>query len=234
METRALGRSGGLCCGLCRRHGEGEIDYGRVHGREGPTERAWTPVVLAIRCPHALHCAPVTPLQGRAEGPRAKDEPRAKAAAAKAKALRPKTGVGVFVTSAAHPGCILLGVRKGSDGAGTYALPGGHVEFGESWEETARRETREETGLELQKLRVMTVDNAFVRNESYHYTIPFLVGQTSGEPRNLEPDKCEGWHWVQWDKADFPKPLFTGLANVRRQGFNPFTDTCDIRHGVQS
>jgi len=135
-----------------------------------------------------------------------------------------KSGVGVitFVTNPNHPGAILLGKRKGGSGEGTWSLPGGHLELGESFEECAHREVLEETALPLKNLRVTTVDNAIDLPSRFHYVVIFVTAETTAEPVNLEEDRCEGWEWVQWDAEDFPSPLFTPLENLRRQGFNPF------------
>jgi ADP-ribose pyrophosphatase YjhB (NUDIX family) len=67
----------------------------------------------------------------------------------KDRVLRPQVGVGVIVL---REGKVLLGRRRGSHGAGTWALPGGHLEFGESVEDCALRETEEETGLAVKIL----------------------------------------------------------------------------------
>lgn len=69
------------------------------------------------------------------------------AAAPSAAPSRPLVGVGVLITDAEHPGCVLVGERRGSHGAKTFATPGGHLEYVEEFDECARREVKEETNL---------------------------------------------------------------------------------------
>lgn len=60
----------------------------------------------------------------------------------------PRVGVGVFVLN--ENGHVLVGKRTGSLGAGTLALPGGHLELHETFSDCAAREVLEETGLALE------------------------------------------------------------------------------------
>ncbi|KAJ1025995.1 hypothetical protein NDA18_003655 [Ustilago nuda] len=60
----------------------------------------------------------------------------------------PRVGVAVFVIN--EKGHVLVGKRKGSHGAGTLALPGGHLELHESFQDCAARQVYQETGLILE------------------------------------------------------------------------------------
>ena len=120
----------------------------------------------------------------------------------------PMVGIGVFVMR--HGKC-LVGKRKGSHGAGLSALPGGHVEKGETLVQAAHREVKEETGLQIDNVQVLTAVDAMFPEEDLHYVTVLLMGRCVGteEPRNLEPDKKEGWDWYVPDKI--PQPMMPCL-----------------------
>ncbi|KAJ4835168.1 Nudix (Nucleoside diphosphate linked moiety X)-type motif 1 [Turnera subulata] len=134
----------------------------------------------------------------------------------------PRVAVVLFVLKGKS---VLLGRRRSSVGDSTFALPGGHLEFGESFEECAARELKEETGLDIGKREYLTVtNNVFVEApKPSHYVTIFLRGvlvDPDQVPQNLEPEKCYGWDWYDWD--DLPNPLFWPLEKMVRSGFSPF------------
>lgn len=132
---------------------------------------------------------------------------------------RPKVGVAVIVIKDSK---VLLGKRKGSHGEGSWAFPGGHLEFGESLEDCAMREVFEETGISIKDIRQGTFTNDIFETEGKHYiTLLMAAKYDSGEVQLLEPEKCEKWDWFEWDKL--PNPKFIPLENLLKQGFNPLT-----------
>lgn len=120
---------------------------------------------------------------------------------------RPKFFVAVLVF-VVRDGKVLLGKRKGH-GEGTWCLPGGHLETGESMIEAANRELTEETGMIASSLRYLhTVNHA---SRDLHYVhVSFLAEDIAGEPRLTEPDRFFEWGW--FPLGALPNPFF--LWNV--------------------
>ncbi len=100
----------------------------------------------------------------------------------------PKPGVGVVVRKRAPDGDRVLLIRRAkAPNAGKWSLPGGHQELGETVRETAAREVREETGLEVTVAEFLDVIDAIGPDgkggTAYHYTlIDFAADWVSGEP----------------------------------------------------
>ncbi|MBC7868679.1 NUDIX domain-containing protein [Candidatus Saccharibacteria bacterium] len=115
-----------------------------------------------------------------------------------------RVGIGVFIFK---NGKFLMLQRQGAHGEGSWSVPGGHLEFGESFEETACREVKEETNLEIKHVRFGAVTNDYFTDEDKHYvTIWMLSEWASGQEYNVEPDKCINQEWYSFE--DLPTPLF--------------------------
>lgn len=131
---------------------------------------------------------------------------------------RPTVGVGVCIIK---DGQVLLGKRKNAHGEGSWNFPGGHLEFNESWEDCAKRETMEEAGISIKNLRFATATNDIFSVEGKHYITIFMIADyDSGEAKVMEPEKCDGWEWFDWHAL--PQPLFIPTENFYKSGYNPF------------
>ncbi|KAJ1801526.1 hypothetical protein LPJ59_000200 [Coemansia sp. RSA 2399] len=118
-----------------------------------------------------------------------------------------RVGVGCFVTKRVEDETyILIGQRKSSHGSGTWGLPGGHLEMGESWAACAQREVLEECGIEVPSdlVHVATLNSVFADVVPMkHYITLCMAPKTptfKGSVRVMEPDKCARWIWVTWQE----------------------------------
>lgn len=113
---------------------------------------------------------------------------------------------------------ILLGKRKGAVGAGTYCLPGGHLEYGELATEGAIRELKEETGLIAKIMEFVNISNTMLSalDGSHYIHINFLVKEFEGEVSLIEPENFECWEWFNLD--DLPTNLFEPHKYLIKEG----------------
>ncbi len=96
---------------------------------------------------------------------------------------RPVPAVGAIVF---RDGAVLLVKRGAEPNRSRWSLPGGSLEIGETVEAGAVRETREETGVDVQPLRVLDVRNFIERKDGevrWHYVlIDVLCEYLRGDP----------------------------------------------------
>ncbi len=110
-------------------------------------------------------------------------------------------------------GKILLGMRHPDPdkadsafrSAGEWSLPGGKLDWGESFEDGAIREVKEETGITIKNPEVVSVHNCM--NEHAHFmTVGLAAHEWDGEAQVMEPDEIVEWQW--FDLNNLPLPLY--------------------------
>ena len=83
--------------------------------------------------------------------------------------------------------------KEGNKKAGYYEIPGGKIEEGETPEQTAIREMKEETGLIIKNLKNKGKMIIEYPDRIFDFDV-FLCNESEGEPQNFEENTSE---WIE-------------------------------------
>ncbi|ERI93689.1 hydrolase, NUDIX family [Clostridiales bacterium oral taxon 876 str. F0540] len=102
-----------------------------------------------------------------------------------------------------------------------YVIPGGHVELGEKLEEALKREIREETGLEIYDIKLISLKESIYSDtfeEKKHFIFIDYVCKTLSSEVRLN-DEAEEYEWAdleeieRYDLGGFTKELLIQLRD---------------------
>ena len=68
--------------------------------------------------------------------------------------------------------------------------------------------------------KIYFTNDIFFKENKHYVTLLVVSDYDSGEVQIMEPEKCDGWDWFDWD--NLPKPLFIPIENLLEENFNPF------------
>lgn len=99
---------------------------------------------------------------------------------------------------------------------GKWSLPAGHVEKGETFTQCMIREAKEEIGVDilesdLHVAHVLQRDSGTKEND-HRMDIFFVTEKWQGEPKILEPNKCDGLEW--FNKDNLPETVLPYIRHV--------------------
>ena len=135
-----------------------------------------------------------------------------------------KVGVG-FGVMILKEGKVLLGKRhedpqKASSllhGEGSWTMPGGKLHFGETFENGAKREVLEETGIKVNSTSLISLSNDIL-DDVHFVTIGLLCENFDGESKVMEPDEITEWKWFHLN--ELPGNIFFPSKKVLKNYFD--------------
>ena len=114
-------------------------------------------------------------------------------------------GVGVGCIVISDDGKYLLAKRgpKAKNERGKWEFPGGGIEFGDTMAMTIKREMKEELGVDVElKEHLPPIDHIIPNDHQHWVTSAFIAKIVGGDPKIMEPEKCEEIGWFTLDEIE--------------------------------
>jgi nucleoside triphosphatase len=128
-----------------------------------------------------------------------------------AEQIFPEPTVGVFIFNASGE-LLLLQSHKWP---GRFVVPGGHVELGETLEQTVLRETKEETGLDVHDVEFICFQE-FIHDPAFWKRRHFIFFDYAAKTDLLDVqlnDEAEAYQWVKLQEAlNLPIDSYTRVS----------------------
>ena len=108
-------------------------------------------------------------------------------------------GCGAFIIN--ENGQLLLQKRNKEPEKGYWSIPGGKLEWMETFEDAVKREVKEECDVEIKVEKLLGICDHIVKNDNQHWVSPsFLCTITEGIPKIMEPTKHTDMKWFDLDR----------------------------------
>ncbi|SFF57948.1 8-oxo-dGTP diphosphatase [Halobacillus alkaliphilus] len=115
---------------------------------------------------------------------------------------------------------VLMVKNKGSG----WSLPGGSVEKGETFEQAAVRESKEETNLTIETENIVAVNEAFFKDKGHHALfITYKAKILEGAIKILHKDEIDEIKWLDINTANKLMPYHAGGIESLLKSSAPYT-----------
>lgn len=114
-------------------------------------------------------------------------------------------GVAVGAVILDETGKYLIAKRgaKAKNERGKWEFVGGQIEYMEEMEAAIKREVKEELNIEVEIIGKLGTFNHLLPEEGQHWvSTTFVTKFIGGELKIMEPEKCTGLKWVEFDDLE--------------------------------
>ena len=86
--------------------------------------------------------------------------------------------------------------------SGFYGFPKGHVEIGETEKETAIREAKEETGLDIKIISDKRYTQSYIVKENVHKDVVFFIAKLENNNEKRQVEEIEEILWIDINEVE--------------------------------